>query len=86
MAFLRSLFDDSDKSANPAHAVAFLFSLAIVVWVSWEVYFSRHMPSSLGGAVELLGSSAALNVAHKAEAIIGQFKGTSDPSTPSAQQ
>jgi hypothetical protein len=76
MSFLKSVFDDSDKSMNPAHLIAILLTCAVVVWGCWEAYHTHAMPTNLSGAAELLGGSGAVNVAHKAEAIIEKFKGT----------
>jgi hypothetical protein len=86
MAFLKSVFNDLDKSMNPAHIIALLLTAAVVVWGCWEAWHTHAMPSNLGGAAQLLGGAGAVNVAHKAEDIIAKFKGTSVPDPAASVQ
>jgi len=79
MGFLTGLINDAEKQVNPAHVIALLLTLAVIVWGFWESYHTHAMPSNLGGAAQLLGGSGAVNVAHKAEDIIAKFKGSSAP-------
>ena len=82
MGFLSGLVNDAEKQINPAHVIALILTVAVVVWGCWEAFHTHAMPSNLGGAAELLGGSGAVNVAHKAEDIIAKFKGTSSQLTP----
>lgn len=73
MSFLKALVDDDIKDVNPAHVVALLLTVGVLFWVSWIVIHTRTMPDLVGPAY-LLGGSGAMNVAHKMEDIIAQFK------------
>jgi hypothetical protein len=82
MGFFKGLIDDAEKQINPAHCIALLLTAAVVVWGCWEAWHTHAMPTNLSGAAQLLGGAGAVNVAHKAEAIIEKFKGTSEPAAP----
>jgi hypothetical protein len=82
MGFFNKLVDDKAKEINPAHVMAFMLVVAVIGWGCWEAYHTGAMPSGdhLDGAAKLLGGSAAVNIAHKAEDIIARFKKPADPS------
>jgi hypothetical protein len=82
MGLLGNLIDDTEKHVNPAHVMALMLVVAVIAWGCWEAYHTGRMPSGdgLDGAAKLLGGAGAVNIAHKAEAIISKFKApTADP-------
>lgn len=85
MGFLGKLVNDTEKTVNPAHAMALLLVIAVIGWGCWEAYHTGRMPSGdgLDGAAKLLGGASAVNIAHKAEDIIAKFKRPADdPTSP----
>jgi hypothetical protein len=72
MSFLASFVNDQEKKVNPVHVVMVVLILAIIVWGSYIVYRTVHMPD-LQGAAELLGTTGLANLAHKAEDIASAF-------------
>ena len=70
--------NDSDKSVNAAHCVAFLLTFSSIAWVTYLVHKNSTLPD-LSGIAYLLGGSGAMNVCSKAEDIIAKFKKHPDP-------
>jgi hypothetical protein len=74
MGFIKSLFNDQDKTVNPVHVMAYALTAASIAWVSFLVFKTRTMPDVTGVAY-LLSATGVANVAHKFEDIVAKVKG-----------
>ncbi len=74
MSFLKSIFDDRDRSVQAAHVVAVTLTIASICWVTFLVV-KNHILPDLSGIAYLLGGSGAMNIASKMEDIVDKFKG-----------
>lgn len=76
---LKSMFLDNDGTVNPAHVIAAVLTFASIFWVTYLVIHNGEMPD-LAGVAYLLGGSGAINVAHKMEDIVANFRNKSQGS------
>jgi hypothetical protein len=72
--FCRSVVDDDDKTVNPAHIIAFLFTFASIGWITYLVIKNGAMPDLSGLAILIGGGSGAINLVHKAGDLVDRFR------------
>lgn len=82
MGFLGKMVNDAEKSVNPMIVITILLTVAVIAWGCWESYHTLHMPGNLSGAAELLGGTAAANLAHRASDIVEKMSGNKAPQFP----
>ena len=74
MSFIKSFFDDREKSVNPMHVIMVFLVLNSVGWVWYSIIKNPlHQIPELAGIAALLGGGGAANLAHKAEDIVSRF-------------
>lgn len=78
MGFVKSLFDDQDKSTNPTHVLAYALCGASIIWISYLVFKTKAMPDVTGVAY-LLSATGVANVAHKLEDVVSRFRKDNPP-------